>query len=64
MNGDGKVTAKDAALLYAYINGRTTLTDEQLALCDVSGDGKVTAKDAALIYAFVNGRITKFPAEE
>ena len=64
VNGDGKVTAKDAALLYAYINGRTTLTDEQLALCDVSGDGKVTAKDAALIYAFVNGRITKFPAEE
>ena len=64
VNGDGKITAKDAALLYAYINGRTTLTDEQLALCDVSGDGKVTAKDAALIYAFVNGRITKFPAEE
>ena len=64
INGDGKVSAKDAALLYAYINGRTTLTAEQLTRADVSGDGKITAKDAALIYAFVNGRITKFPAEK
>ena len=63
VNGDGKISAKDAALLYAYVNGRTTLTAEQLSRCDVSGDGKVTAKDAALIYSYVNGRITVFPAE-
>ena len=54
----------DAALLYAYINGRITLTEDQLALGDVDGSGNITTVDAALIYAFVNGRITKFPAEK
>ena len=64
INGSGDITTVDAALLYAYINGRITLTEDQLALGDVDGSGDITTVDAALIYAFVNGRITKFPAEK
>ena len=64
VDGNGDITTVDAALLYAYINGRITLTEDQLALGDVDGNGEITTVDAALIYAFVNGRITKFPAEK
>ena len=64
IDGNGEITTVDAALLYAYINGRITLTEDQLALGDVDGSGEITTVDAALIYAFVNGRITKFPAEK
>ena len=64
IDGNGDITTVDAALLYAYINGRITLTEDQLALGDVDGSGEITTVDAALIYAFVNGRITKFPAEK
>ena len=63
ITGEGRITTVDAALLYAYVNGRITLNAEQLARGDVTGDGKITTVDAALIYAFVNGRISSFPAE-
>ena len=37
-------------MIYAYANGKLTLTDRQLLLADVDGSGKVDAKDAAQIY--------------
>ena len=61
VNGDGKVTYVDAALVYAHFNGKHTLPAERLAAADVNGDGKVTYVDAALIYALFNGKITEFP---
>ena len=64
VNGDGKVTYVDAALVYAHFNGKHTLPAERLAAADVNGDGKVTYVDAALIYARFNGKITGFPAEQ
>ncbi|MEA4965602.1 MAG: Ig-like domain-containing protein [Oscillospiraceae bacterium] len=64
INGNGTVTAVDAALVYAAVNGAKTLTAKQVAAADVNGNGTVTAADAALIYAKVNGRLTEFPAEK
>ena len=62
VNGDGKADNQDAALVYAYYNGRQAFSAQQLAAADVNGDGKADNLDAALIYAFYNGRITAFPA--
>ena len=63
VNGDGKVDNLDAALVYAYYNGRQAFSAQQLAAADVNGDGKADNLDAALIYAFYNGKIAAFPAK-
>ena len=63
VNGDGKADNLDAALVYAYYNGKQELSARQLAAADVNGDGKADNLDAALIYAFYNGKITAFPAK-
>lgn len=62
VNGDGKADNLDAALVYAYYNGRQAFSAQQLAAADVNGDGKVDNQDAALIYALYNGKISAFPA--
>ncbi len=62
VNGDGKADNQDAALVYAYYNGRQAFSAQQLAAADVNGDGKVDNQDAALIYAYYNGKVTAFPA--
>ncbi len=63
VNGDGKADNLDAALVYAYYNGRQVFSAQQLAAADVNGDGKVDNQDAALIYAYYNGKIAAFPAK-
>ena len=62
VNGDGVVNNIDAAIIYAYHNGKRTLTAEQLKAADVNCDGVVNNVDAAMIYAFHNGKLTKLPA--
>ncbi len=62
VNGDGKINSGDAALTYAYVNGKIKLKEGQLKAADVNGDGKINSGDAALIYARVNGKIETFPA--
>ncbi len=62
VNGDGEITAADAAMVYAAANGKKALTAQQLPLCDVDGDGEITTFDANLIYAFANGKVSTFPA--
>ena len=49
MNGDGKVTAKDALLVQRYTVKLSDLTDKQFKAADVDLDDKVTAKDALYI---------------
>ena len=63
VNNDGNVDNLDAALVYAYYNGRQAFSARQLAAADVNGDGKADNLDAALIYAFYNGKIAAFPAQ-
>lgn len=48
VNGDGAADDADAAMVYAYVNGKLPLTDAQLSLADVDGSGKVDAADAAV----------------
>ena len=57
VDGDGKVTAADGDLVYAYHNAECALTPAQLSRADFNGDGKVNALDAAMIYAAVNGKL-------
>ena len=62
VNNDGKADNLDAALVYAYYNGKQELSARQQTAADVNGDGKVDNIDAALIYALYNGKISAFPA--
>ena len=61
VNNDGNVDNLDAALVYAYYNGKQELSARQQTAADVNGDGKADNLDAALIYALFNGKITGFP---
>lgn len=45
LNGDGSVTAADAAILQTSLLGGTALTAEQYANADVTGDGAVDGLD-------------------
>lgn len=63
VNGDGMVSAVDAALAARYAAGLEQLTAEQLWAADVDGDGEVTSEDASLIAEYAAGLITEFPAE-
>ena len=53
IDGDGKINAMDAAMIYKFVKNNTELTEEQLSACDMNGDGKINAMDAALIYKLV-----------
>lgn len=64
VDGDGKVTLKDAILVRNYLIGRNTLTGDQLKRADVDGDGNVTLMDANDIKYKVVGIITTFKAEQ
>ena len=51
MNGDGKITAADVALLYRYVRGNKIVIDsEAIKVADLSGDGKITVSDVSLLY--------------
>lgn len=64
VSGDGKINNTDAARIYAYLNGKTTLDAGQLLAADVNGDGKVTNLDASMVYAYLNGKLSVFPAAQ
>lgn len=55
LNGDGEITARDAALVYHIVNGKKELTEALLGIADLTGDGKITSRDAQKIYNHVNG---------
>jgi len=63
VDGNGEVSAYDAALTAQAAVGLITLTVEQTQAADVSGEGEVSAYDAALIAQRAVGLITKFPVE-
>lgn len=54
VNEDGVVDGADGACLSGYINGTLELSDQALALGDLSGDGRINILDVALIYRAVN----------
>lgn len=64
VNGNGQVSASDAALILQSVVELVTLNSMQSFIGDVSYNGSVTAYDASLILYKSVGRITKFPAED
>ena len=52
VDGDGKVTAKDALLLQRYTIKLAKLNDRALLLADVTGDNKATASDVLEILRY------------
>ena len=58
VNGDEKITARDALLILRYAIKLTTLTDVQIAVSDVNGDGKANTSDAMLIQRYAIGITT------
>ncbi len=61
VNSDGEITARDAAMAYAIVNGKYDPSDSRTLAANVNGDGEITARDAAMIYACVNGKLASFP---
>ena len=53
IDGDGKVTAKDALKLQKYVIHLAQLDEKALKAADVNGDGKITNKDALEILRYV-----------
>ncbi len=52
IDGDGKVTAKDARLALRASASLTRLSGESALAADVNGDGRITAKDARSILRY------------
>ena len=59
INGDGKVSLRDASLAQKHSVGLTTLTAAQITAGDMNGDGNVTLIDAYAIQAAVNKQYRK-----
>ena len=62
IDGNGKITLKDATLLLQHVNKVATLENSQLAAADINGDGKITLKDATLLLQYVNKIIDVLPS--
>ena len=57
VNGDGYITADDAAAAFTASISSEGLTDAQKAAADVNDDGYITADDAAKIYEMSKGGV-------
>lgn len=62
IDGNRKITLKDATLLLQHVNKVATLENSQLAAADINGDGKITLKDATLLLQYVNKIIDVLPS--
>ncbi|CAI6079599.1 Ig-like domain-containing protein [Cohnella sp. JJ-181] len=54
--GDGLVTSADALYITKLVNGKTSLSDEEINRLDINRDGKVTSADAAALLANYVGK--------
>ena len=53
VSGDGEVAVNDVIYVLKHIVGNAELTEEQIALADLSGDGNLTVLDAVLIQSLI-----------
>ena len=53
LDGDGRITVSDIALIAGYVKGKTELTPAQLVAADVNGKDGVNVTDISLIAAHV-----------
>ena len=57
VNGDGKITIKDATLIKYYVVGKIALSEDQLKNANVNGDNVVDIRDASMIVLYLIGKI-------
>lgn len=55
VDGDGKITAFDAFLIFQYVAGNINLNATQMVCADVNYDEQVTGVDARLINQHLAG---------
>ena len=59
VNGDGLISAADAAMVMRYDAGRIELSSAQLKAADMDGDDQVTSMDARAILRYVASRLAR-----
>lgn len=59
IDGDGKLSIKDALLGIAYLGGNKELTPEQISRGDLNGDGYISSNEMLLILQYLNGKVTE-----
>ncbi len=59
VNGDGKVSLKDASLIQKYYAGLIDLTEDQKKAADMNGDGRVNLADAYALQIKINANFRK-----
>ena len=60
VDGDGRVTSKDAVMIQKYLAGIIDLDDMQKSVADTNGDGKINIFDATRVQKYVAGVIDEF----
>jgi hypothetical protein len=60
VDGDGRVTAADAALVSQALAGKITLTAAQQSAAEVDGESSIDSNDVQQILDYAAGKITSF----
>lgn len=58
VDGDGRITNKDALMLLQAANDLLNLTEAQFMRADINGDGELSAAEALRILQYVSGKVT------
>ena len=58
VDGDGRITNKDALMLLQAANDLLNLTEDQFMRADINGDGELSASEALRILQYVSGKVT------
>ncbi len=59
VDGDGKITNKDALMIIQAVNDLLNLNDEQFSRADINKDGELSSAEALVILKYVSGKITR-----
>ena len=58
VDGDGKITTKDALMIVQAINDLLNLTEDQFMRADLNDDGELSSAEALRILKYVSGKVT------
>ncbi|HEU0014056.1 MAG TPA: Ig-like domain-containing protein [Longimicrobium sp.] len=58
VDGDGRVTTRDARLVTAHVAGGAQIPASRAITADADGDARISSRDALLIESFARGRAT------
>lgn len=58
VDGDGRITTKDALMIMQSINGDLLFSDDQFKRADLNGDGVLSSVEALRILQYINGNVS------